>query len=216
LASIHNIVVSDNYSQTFLINTYSPQDEWLKGICILPEGDGSARVYAPRGKFTSGGVVLYQATKWEIDSDTQVQKESQELFIATNLCHEILMRRWIEPPFLRASHLRKLAKQLEGWPAEVRGLRTEYHRRFADLLEGFGLLLASIPVVVWWYTSVQGMGMAWWLVKLIERLLPLLIFAAFYSIKIGLGACLSPVLAVWLPVGLLCAGGVTAYCLSRF
>jgi len=216
LQPVRDIIISDSSDRTFVVEVYFPTRKALFGVNILPKPGVSMNIYAPRGEFAPGGVKLRNAIVWEVDSDLQSRREIPEMLLETNLSHEVLMRRWIVPQFLEGSRLRTLAKALKGWPAKERSVRTEYHRRYSDLLEGFGLLLLSIPIVVWWSTCIQGTGLAWWLVKLIERLLPVLIFATFYGLKLALGVSLSPWLAAWVPVGGLCVVGLSAYGLARF
>jgi len=213
--SARDLIVSDSSDRTFVVDTYLPAEKTLRGVSILPRPGDSTNVYAPRGEFAPGGVKLHNAIVWEVDSDIQRRREIPEMFLETNLSHEVLVRQRIVLQFLEEAQLRELAKALRGWPAEERSVTIERHRRYSDLFEGFGLLLLSIPIVVWWSTRVQGLSMAWWLVKLVERLLPVLVFATFYGLKLALAVGLSPWLAAWVPVGCLCVAGISAYCLAR-
>ena len=215
LSPIRDIVVRDTKARTFFIGVYLPGQERLEDVWILPDEQGQETLHADRAEVIPGGFSLKEVASYLAGPKSLRQAVRPSMEIQTSVNTQLLHRRWLVPEFLARSELKDLRDKLEGWP-ERNLLAAEYYRRFTDPVETWALLLLCIPIVVSWSTEVRGLGIPWWLKKLVEYLLPLLVFSAFFVIKVVAARFLPPVWAAWVPQVFLSVVGLWAFLYSRF
>ena len=215
LAPIPNIIVIDKFNRPFRIDRYLPLEKRLTRIWVFPSGESKRRIYAIHGSFKSDGILLEGVTWWDTSHSHRPKNYKDKMFVKTDLSEDILMRKRNIPQFLKGNTLLSLADRLKGWPEE-RILKTEFHRRFADIAVSGGLLLLAIPLVVTMAYSGAGLSLAWWVSIALERGMPLLVFAVFYIAKLIAESTLPAAWAVWVPAAGIALIGVITYTRGRF
>jgi len=214
LEPVHNIMVKDENFRTYIFGTYNPASASLEDIWVLAKPGGKISLHGKSGRFVSQSLALETATAWRTTIESQKRLSMPTAAVKTNLTEDVLRRQWLVPELLSSSELLHHADHLDGWP-EAELAINELHRRMTDLLESCGLVMLTIPIVLWFGDQIKETGLAWWLVKLAERAVPLMIFGLFFILKLSLGTALSPAAGSWTPVLILTGMGMLAYCRKR-
>ncbi|MBI2194008.1 MAG: LptF/LptG family permease [Planctomycetes bacterium] len=210
LATIEAIIVEDNQGRAFCIDVYDPKKRRLEGILVFPSSTHPQLIQAAWGRFVPGGIQLVEVTRWETSTRDRPKIDDAEYGVDTDLSEDVLMRKRQVPQLLDGAALRRLAEVLSGWP-QAREFTAEYHRRPADLFSSCGLLLLGIPLFLAASQKGRALGGGGWLTLLFERLLPLLVFAGFYLVRLFAESILAPPWGVWLPALLVLAAGSACY-----
>ena len=214
LQPVHNIMVKDKNYRTFMIGTYKPVSASLEDIWVLARPGGSISLHAKSGRFAGQTLALETATAWKTTPESQKRRSLPTAEVKTNLTEDVLRRQWLVPQLLSSAELLHHAQLLDGWP-EADSATKEFYRRMTELLESCGLILLTIPIILWFSERIKETQLAWWLAKLAERAVPLMIFGLFFLLKLTLGAVLSPAAGSWSPVLILSGVGTYAYCRHR-